>query len=78
MIFGDFLYASQIFGQINNQSINKIQILQNKALRILTFKPARTSPGSVFKECKILKLADNIKLQNVLFAYVLLRKIVGG
>ena len=63
------LYASQIWGQINNQTINKLQILQNKALRILTFKPARTSAGPLFKECKILKLADNIKLQNFLFAY---------
>ena len=63
------LYASQIWGQISSQTINKLQILQNKALRILTFKPARTSAGPLFKECKILKLVDNVKLQNFLFAY---------
>ena len=63
------LYGSQIWGQISNQGIRKLQTLQNKALRVLTFKPARTSAGPLFKDCKILKLADNIKLQNFLFAY---------
>ena len=69
-IFSSLLfYGSQIWGQSNSQSINKLQILQNKALRILTFNPPRTSAGPLFKECKILKLADNVKLQNFLFAY---------
>ena len=63
------LYASQIWGQINNQSINKLQVLQNKAIRVINFKPIRTSAGPLFKKCKILKLADNVKVQNFLFAY---------
>ncbi|MEO2220739.1 MAG: reverse transcriptase family protein, partial [Nitrosopumilus sp.] len=63
------LYGSQIWGQLNNQPINKLQVLQNKALRTITFKPPRTSADPLFKECRILKLKDNIKLQNFLFAY---------
>ena len=63
------LYGSQIWGQSNNYTINKLQILQNKALRVINFKHAQSSVTPLYKECKILKLADNIKLQNFLFAY---------
>ena len=33
-----FLYGSQIWGQ-SNQSVSKMEKLQNKALRIINFKP---------------------------------------
>ena len=60
-------HGSQIWGQINNHSINK-------ALRVINFKSAQTSLGPLHKECKILKLNDNVKLQNFLFAYGNLKK----
>ena len=63
------LYSPQIWGQNNNYTIKKLQILQNKALRVINFKHAQSSVTPLYKECKILKLADNIKLQNFLFAY---------
>ena len=63
------LYGSQIWGQNNNYTINKLQILQNKALRVINFKHAQSSVTPLYEECKILKLADNIKLQNFLFVY---------
>ena len=62
------LYGSQIWGQTNH-AIKKLQILQNKALRTINFKHAQSSVNPLYKEYKILKLADNIKLQNFLFAY---------
>ena len=61
--------GSQIWGQSNNHAIKKLQIVQNKALRTINFKHAQSSVNPLYKECKILKLADNIKLQNFLFAY---------
>ena len=63
------LYGSQIWGQISNSPIRKLQILQNKAIRAIKFKSARTSAGPLYKECNILMLNDNVKLQNFLFAY---------
>ena len=57
------------YGQSNNHTIKKLQILQNKALRAINFKHAQSSVSPLYKKCKILKLADNIKLQNFLFAY---------
>ena len=63
-IFSSILmYSSQIWGQ-NNGVVKKLQILQNKALRIINLQPRRTSESPLFKSCEILKLADNINLQN--------------
>ena len=68
-IFSSLLtYGSQIWGQ-NNNVRNKLQILQNKALRIINFQPNRSSASPLYKKCNILKLEDNINLQNFLFAH---------
>ena len=62
------MYGSQIWGQ-QNGTVNKLQILQNKALRVINFQSPRTSATPLFKRCEILKLADYVNLQNFLFAY---------
>ena len=68
-IFSSILmYSSLIWGQ-NNSIVTRLQILQNKALRIINFKPRRTSATPLFGICKILKLRDNISLQSFLLAY---------
>jgi len=63
-----FTYGSQIWGQ-NNNVVKSLQTIQNKALRIISFKPPRTSATPLFKKIEILKLADNVSLQNFLFAH---------
>ena len=35
----------------------------------MNFSPRRTSATPLFKQCNILKIADNISLQNFLFAH---------
>ena len=53
------LYGSQIWGQ-SNQSVSKMEKLQNKALRIINFKPLRYSVNSLYNKCEILKFANNL------------------
>ena len=60
-------YGLQIWG--NATSATKINILQKKAIRIVHRKPYRAHTEPLFKCCKILKLEDHYKLQNILFAY---------
>ena len=73
-IFSSILmYGSQIWGQ-HNTIVRKLQILQNKALRIMNFCPRRSSASPLFKKCNILKLGDNISLQNFLYAHDSLRE----
>ena len=68
-IFSSILmYGSQIWGQ-HNRITQKLQKLQNKALRIINFQPPRTSASSLYKKCEILKLTDHISLQNFLYAH---------
>ena len=68
-IFSSILmYGSQIWGQ-HNSGVKKLQILQNKALRIINFQPPRSSATPLFKSSEILKLNDYVNLQNFLFAY---------
>ena len=68
-IFSSILiYGSQIWGQ-HNAVVKKLQVLQNKALRIMTFSHSRSSAIPLYKKCNILKLSDNISLQNFLFAH---------
>ncbi len=67
-IFSSLLtYGSQIWGQHNN-IIKRLQVLQNKALRIMYFQPPRTSATPLLKESTILKVSDLINLQNFLLA----------
>ena len=61
-------YGSQIWGQQNSVT-SKLQILQNKALRIMNFQPRGTSATPLFKSTEILKLTDHVNLQNFLFAH---------
>ena len=71
-IFSSILmYGSQIWGQYD-RIVEKLQILQNKALRIINFSPQRTSATPFFKSNE--KLVDSITLQNFLYAHDCLRK----
>ena len=43
--------------------------LQNKALRMINFKPLRYSVNSLYNKCEILKFGDSIKLSNFLYVH---------
>ena len=68
-IFSSLLsYGAQIWGQHNAVS-KRLQILQNKATRIMLFQPPRTSASPLLKHLNILKFSDLVNLQNFLYAY---------
>ena len=56
----------QVWGQKENQ-IKKISELQDKALRIINFKPINHPVLELYKNNKIVKLQDYIKLLNCMF-----------
>ena len=49
--------------------IDKISLLQRKAVRLMTFSNFDAHSEPLFKELKILKIKDNIFLQNCLFVH---------
>ena len=59
-------YACIIWGQ-NVCTINRIFILQKKALRLTHFKEHNAHTAPLFFKSKIVKLPVNVKIQNCLF-----------
>ena len=59
-------YGGQIWGQIKNKHFHRLEMLQNKAIRIINFAAYRASVNPLYKNSKILKLSDVINLQNFL------------
>ena len=73
-IFSSILtYGAQIWGQ-HARIVKKLQIIQNRAIRFMNFKPYRFSAAPLFKSSGILILADFVKLQNFLYAHDCLKK----
>ena len=63
-------YGCQIWGQ---QNITKTITLQKKAVRLLTFSQKNSPSSPLFKQTSIVKLKDQITINNMLFVHSTLR-----
>ena len=57
-------YACIIWGPLY---INRLYILQKKALRIINFKERNARSSPLFHYSKIIKIADKVNIENCLF-----------
>ena len=64
-------YGCQLWGQNINQ-LEKTFILQKKAVRKISFAHFQAHSDPLFKDLNILKVADVIKMNNILFAHTAL------
>ena len=62
-------YGSIIWGQTQNSAVRRIENIQNKALRVINSAPFNSPTTNLYKNSKILKFYDHIKLQNFLFVH---------
>ena len=62
-------YGIQLWGQKNQEIKEIMQKLQNRALRKINFKKFHHPIKHIYKDHKILKFADILKVQNCLFMY---------
>ena len=69
------IYGCQIWGQNINTFNQKVFKLQNRALRIISFANFRADSNPLYVDLKILKLSDQIFLQNCLFVHDTLKKV---
>ena len=66
-IFDSYLsYCCLVWAQ-NCSTIQRIVILQKKAVRIINFQPRNSHTSPLFKQNFILKFQDKICLENILF-----------
>ena len=67
-IFDSYLrYGCRVWGQNKNGSTNKISALQDKALRVISFKNRNTTAGPLYKEKNVIKFFNLIMFYNCLF-----------
>ena len=64
------VYGCQVWGQSDTKFVKKIQVLQNNALRLITFADSfRDHISHLYKNLNILKFRDYVSLQNLLFIH---------
>ena len=63
------IYGCQIWGQVTSVFNQKISKLQNRDIRIISFLDFRADSNALYNNLKILKLKDQIVLQNCIFVY---------
>lgn len=69
MIYSRIKYGSIVTGQTTKENIEKIQILQNRLLKVLYKKNYRFSTNKLHKELAVLKVEDMIKQETLSFVY---------
>ena len=62
-------YCSIVWGYTSKSNLDKIHILQKRAVRIITCSDYLASSKPLFQTLKILPIYDMISLQNVLFMF---------
>ena len=60
---------SQIWSQNSNSHLDKIVSLQKRALLTIKFADFNAHSDVLFKDLRILKIHDNVKVQNCLFVH---------
>ena len=67
------IYGCQTWGLHDNNNINKIQTLQNRALRLVTFADHQSSPYQhiveMYKDLRLLKFRDLVTIKDLLFVH---------
>ena len=58
-----------VWGLTTNENIEKIEILQKKTVRILSFAPFRAHTNQLFINLNLIKLRDIIKINQLMLVY---------
>ena len=70
IFFSHMSYGCLVWGQSDSKFVKKIQVLQNNALRLITFADSfRDHVSHLYKDLNILKFRDYVSLQNLLFIH---------
>ena len=65
-IFYSFLiYGCNVWGLTTKENIEKIEVLQKKCVRILTFSPFNSHTHDIFKDLGVLKVRDVIEMHQL-------------
>ena len=69
LIYSRIKYGLAVYGTANVGIIDKVQVLQNQLLKVLTEKPYRYSTNKLHNELKLLKVEDLYKQEILTFVH---------
>ena len=69
IFYSHLIYGCNTWGLTTEENISKIEVLQRKCIRILTFSDFNAHTDDIFKDLKLLKVRDIIKMQQLKVAY---------
>ena len=69
LFYSHLIYGSNIWGLTSDTNIEKIEKLQNKCARILTFSNFNCNPEPVINELGLCRVRDVITIQQLKLAY---------
>ena len=71
---GKLMYAIQLFGGLNEGQCNQLQLLQNKAARLVTQQKRYRNVKTAIKQCKWLDIKNTVKMQSIILLYKIRKK----
>ena len=76
LFYSHLTYGCGIWGLTSEENIKKIEILQKKCVRIMTFSDFRSHTNPLFINLKLLKVRDVIKLYQLNIVYEFYSKVL--
>ena len=74
MVYSRILYGIVLYGMCRNTLLNKVQVIQNKLLKVLYKLPTRTDTDLLHSNLNFLKVKDICKFQIQIFVYESINK----
>ena len=69
IFYSHLIYGCTLWGLTTDEDLHKIEVLQKKCLRIMTFSDFNSHTNPLFLDLKLLKVRDIIKSQQLRIAY---------
>ena len=69
IFYSHLIYGSIVWGLTSDRNISKIENLQEKCAKILTFSKFNSEPGPAINELSLTRVRDVIKIQQLKLAY---------
>ena len=76
MILPKLMYCNIIWGNCSKSLLNRIHILQKRAIRIITHSQPQTHTGPLFKKLKLLSVYEINKFVTCTFVYSYINNIL--
>ena len=69
ILFSHLTYGCNLWGLTSEENISKIEVLQRKCVRIMTFAEYNSPSNEIFMELSLLKVRDLISLNQLKLVY---------